>query len=145
MDPALERKLYYDGIQLFNEHEFFDAHEAWEDAWHMAYGVKHDFYQGLIQCAVALEHYRRSNPRGVVSLYKSYRPKFEQVPPVFMGLDVAKFLGEMRGALRPVIEAEPLPEKGSIELDVSRAPRIKLLYDPFQNGEAERYNRPEKF
>lgn len=145
MDPALERKLYYDGIQLFNEHEFFDAHEAWEDAWHMAYGVKHDFYQGLIQCAVALEHYRRSNPRGVVSLYKSYRPKFEQVPPVFMGLDVAKFLGEMREALRPIIEAEPLPEKGSIELDVSRAPRIELLYDPFENGEAERYNRPEKF
>jgi uncharacterized protein len=145
MDPALERKLYYDGIQLFNEHEFFDAHEAWEDAWHMAYGVKHDFYQGLIQCAVALEHYRRSNPRGVVSLYKSYRPKFEQVPPVFMGLDVAKFLGAMREALRPVVEAEPLPEKGSIELDVSRAPRIELLYDPFVNGEAERYNRPEKF
>ena len=145
MAPTLERKLYYDGIQLFNEHEFFDAHEAWEDAWHMAYGVKHDFYQGLIQCAVALEHYRRSNPRGVVSLYRSYRPKFEQVPPVFMGLDVVKFLGEMREALRPVIEAEPLPEKGSIELDVSRAPRIELLYDPFQNGEAERYNRPEKF
>ena len=145
MDPATERKLYLDGIELFNRHDYFDAHEAWEDAWHMAYGIKHDFYQGLIQCAVALEHYRRSNPRGVVSLYKSYRPKFEHVPPVFMGLDVAKFLGAMREALRPVIEAEPLPEKGSIELDVSRAPRIELLYDPFENGEAERYNRPEKF
>ena len=53
--------------------------------------------------------------------------------------------GEMREVLRPVIEAEPLPEKGSIELDVSRAPQIELLYDPFENGEAERYNRPEKF
>ena len=31
MTPDLERKLYYDGIQLFNEHEYFDAHEAWED------------------------------------------------------------------------------------------------------------------
>src|SRR5215831_3541166 len=69
MDVDLERKLYYDGITLFNEHEFFDAHEVWEDIWHMAFGTKFEFYQGMIQCAVALEHYRRSNPRGVVSLF----------------------------------------------------------------------------
>src|ERR687894_832257 len=69
MPPELERKLYYDGITLFNEHEFFEAHEVWEDVWHMAYGLKHYYYQGLIQCTVALELYRRSNPRGVVSLY----------------------------------------------------------------------------
>ena len=140
MDPALERKLYLEGIQLFNEHEYFDAHEAWEDVWHMSYGVKHDFYQGLIQCAVALEHYKRSNPRGVVSLYKSYQPKFEKVPAVFMGLDVTKFLAEMRAALRPVIDADPLPEKGGIELDLSRVPSIELQYDPFASGEAQRYS-----
>ena len=145
MDSQTERKLYYDGITLFNEHEYFDAHEAWEDVWHMAWGVKHDFYQGLIQCAVALEHYRRSNPRGVVSLYKSYRPKFEHVPPKFMGLDVTKYLAEMREALRPVVEADPLPEKGAIELDLARVPTIALEYDPFENGEAQRYSRPEKF
>ena len=145
MDPSLERKLYLEGIQLFNEHEYFDAHEAWEDVWHMAYGLKHDFYQGLIQCAVALEHYRRSNPRGVVSLYKSYQPKFKDVPPVFMGLEVGKFLDAMREVLRPVIEADPLPEKGEIELELSRTPKIELVYDPFANGEAQRYSRPEKF
>jgi hypothetical protein len=145
IDPATERKLYLEGIQLFNEHEYFDAHEAWEDVWHMAYGLKHDFYQGLIQCAVALEHYRRSNPRGVVSLFKSYQPKFKDVPPVFMGLDVTKFLADMRQALRPVIDADPLPEKGAIDLDLSRVPRIELMYDPFETGEAARYAKPEKF
>ena len=75
MPPELERKLYYDGIHLFNEHEFFEAHETWEDIWHMAYGLKHEFYQGMIQAAVALEHYRRSNPRGVVrALPTLHRP-----------------------------------------------------------------------
>ena len=145
MDPTLERKLYLEGIQLFNEGEFFEAHEVWEDAWHMARGVKHDFYQGLIQCAVALEHYRRSNPRGVVSLYKSYQPKFAEVPPLFMGLEVKEFLAAMRESLRPVIEADPLPEKGQIELDLRRTPKIALQYDPFSNGEAARYSTPEKF
>ncbi|HEX8524224.1 MAG TPA: DUF309 domain-containing protein [Tepidisphaeraceae bacterium] len=141
MDPDLEKKLYFDGIQLFNEHEFFDAHEVWEDAWHMAFGVKHDFYQGMIQCAVALEHYRRSNPRGVLSLYKSYPPKFKDVPDPFMGLAVVDFLGRMREALEPVVLQEPLAEKGTIELDEAICPKIELIYDPFETGEAQRYNR----
>src|SRR5687768_11948447 len=144
MTPDLERKLYLEGIQLFNEHEYFDAHEAWEDVWHMAYGIKHDFYQGLIQCAVALEHYRRSNPRGVISLYKSYQPKFKDVPVRFMGLDVPKFLAEMKEVLHPVIESERVLERGEIELDVSTCPKIELLYDPFETGEAQQYSRPPK-
>ncbi len=145
MPPELERKLYYDGIHLFNDQEFFEAHETWEDAWHMAYGLKHDFYQGMIQCAVALEHYRRSNPRGVVSLYNSYRPKFEALPPVFMGLNVKKFLERMHETLRPVIEAQPPQARGEIELDPARVPQIELEYDPFATGEAQQYNRPAKF
>jgi hypothetical protein len=145
MPPDLERKLYLDGIQLFNEHEFFDAHEVWEDIWHMAYGLKHSFYQGMIQCAVALEHYRRSNPRGVLSLYKSYQTKFRDVPERFMGLNVRTFLAEMERVLRPVISAEPTLERGEIALDLSETPKIALEYDPFENGEAQKYSRPEKF
>jgi hypothetical protein len=145
MPPELEKKLYFDGITLFNEHEFFEAHEVWEDAWHMAYGLKHSFYQGMIQCAVALEHYRRSNPRGVASLYKSYQTKFKDVPNVFMGLDVQQFLAHMHQVLKPIVDADPLPQQGSIQLDLSTTPKINLLYDPFQTGEAERYRRPEKF
>jgi predicted metal-dependent hydrolase len=142
MSPDLEKKLYLDGIHLFNDHEFFEAHEVWEDCWHEAYGTKYEFYQGMIQCAVALEHYRRSNPRGVVSLYDSYRRHFKDVPETFMGLDVKTFLAAMREALRPVLEADPLPAKGEIELDAARVPKISLKYDPFANGEAEKYSRP---
>ena len=142
MSPDLERKLYYDGIELFNAHEFFEAHEVWEDVWRQASGTKYEFYQGMIQCAVALEHYRRSNPRGVVSLYDSYRKHMRHVPDMFMGLDVRAFLDQMREALRPVIEADPLPAKGAIELDLARTPKIALRYDPFENGEAAKYSRP---
>jgi predicted metal-dependent hydrolase len=145
MPLELERKLYHEGIELFNEHEFFEAHETWEDIWHMAYGKKFYFYQGLIQCAVALEHYLRSNPRGVLSLYQSYPKKFKDIPPKFMGLDVTAFLSDMREALQPVLEANPVPKRGEIELDLSRTPKIALIYDPFVTGEAEQYNRPEKF
>jgi hypothetical protein len=145
MDSSLERKLYLDGIQLFNEQEFFEAHEVWEDIWHMAYGLKFEFYQGLIQCAVALEHYRRGNARGVASLFASYNRHFKDVPAMFMGLNVADFLSRMRSALSPVIDANPPPPPGAIELDPSTPPKIALDYDPFETGEAAKYSKPEKF
>jgi hypothetical protein len=145
MPPELEKKLYLEGIELFNEHEFFDAHETWEDVWHMAYGVKHEFYQGMIQAAVALEHYRRSNPRGVANLHQSFHRRFSGVPERFMGLNVRQFLAEMDRVLSPVTTANPLPEKGQITLDLASAPKIELEYDPFETGEAQRYSRPEKF
>ncbi|MEO6437074.1 MAG: DUF309 domain-containing protein [Tepidisphaeraceae bacterium] len=142
MSPDLEKKLYHAGIRLFNEHEFFEAHEVWEDIWHEAYGLKYEFYQGMIQCAVALEHYRRSNPRGVVSLYDSYRRHLKDIPDIFMGLDLKGFLAAMRDALSPVLDADPLPQKGQIELDPARIPTIELKYDPFDTGEAMKYSRP---
>ena len=144
MPPEQQRKLYYDGIRLFNDHEFFEAHEAWELIWHSACGPKRTFFHGMIQCTVALEHYRRSNPRGVASLYKSYQPKFKDLPAVFMGLDVETFLLGMHAALRTVVEADPLPEKGAIALDRSRTPIIELRYDPFETGEAQRYDQPAR-
>jgi hypothetical protein len=145
MPPELERELYYKGIGLFNEREFFEAHEVWEDIWHMAYGLKHSYYQGMIQCAVALEHYRRGNPRGVISLHKSYQARFAGVPEVFMGLRVKEFLAAMQRALDPVLSATPVPEKGAIELDASLVPKVELIYDPFETGEAAKYAKPQKF
>jgi hypothetical protein len=143
MPPELERKLYYEGIHLFNDLEYFEAHEAWEEAWRAACGRKFSFYQGMIQCAVALEHYRRSNPAGVMSLYTTYRPKFRGLPPVFMGLEVAPFLEQMRQSLALVVDAAVTPQKGQIQLDVAHVPKITLLYDPFETGEAQSYDRLE--
>src|SRR5439155_20876691 len=88
MPLELEKKLYLDGIHLFNDHEFFEAHETWEDIWHMAYGLKHEFCQGMSQAAVALEHYRRWKPGGGVSPVKSYPPKVRNVPERLEGLNV---------------------------------------------------------
>src|SRR5437762_10924715 len=95
----------------------------------------------MIQCAVALEHYRRSNPRGVVSLFQSYNRHFKDVPKIFMGLNVEDFLARMKETLSPVLAADPLPQKGEIELRAATVPTIELIYDPFETGEAQRYAR----
>ena len=130
MSPQQERALYIEGIRLFNSHEFFEAHEVWEEVWRTSTGINREYYQGLIQCAVALEHYRRGNPRGVVSLYNSYRKHFSHVPPIFMGLDINSFLQEMRGSLKPVLDRMPPPQRGEISLDGVQVPRLAVELGP---------------
>jgi hypothetical protein len=50
-------------------------------------------------------------------------------------LDVTSFLAAMHRALRPVVEASPLPEKGAIRLDPTVAPTIALRHDPFSDAD----------
>jgi hypothetical protein len=127
LEPAEERRLYYEGIRLFNAGEFFEAHEVWEDVWHMATGRKYKFYQGLIQAAVSFEHLRRGNRRGCLNLYRTCVGKFDDVPEVFMGLEVLDFLRRVRAGIAHVLddpeaEVKPRPEKFF---------QIELQYDPF--------------
>ena len=57
-------------IREFNRHEWFECHETVEDLWIGEVGEVRNFYQGLIQIAVALHHWRNGNFGGAVSLLK---------------------------------------------------------------------------
>ncbi len=126
MSSEEENKLYLEGIRLFNQHEYFEAHEVWEDLWRISTGLKRQYFQGLIQCAVALEHYRRSNPHGVVALHRSYQSRLRDVPRFFMGLNLTAFLAKMEETLSPVLAANPLPAKGEVHIDYALTPQIQL-------------------
>lgn len=59
------------GLELFNRHDFFAAHEAWEELWMVTSGKEKSFVQGLIQWALALYHFANGNLRGARSLFDS--------------------------------------------------------------------------
>ena len=52
---------------MFNEEEFFDAHEVWEDVWQEYRGDDRTFLQALIQIAAGFYHAQCDNPRGARS------------------------------------------------------------------------------
>ena len=137
MDRAEEARLFHEGIKLFNDGEWFEAHETWEDIWRSASGDQKRFYQGIIQCAVVIEHMRRGNPRGVLAVFKTALTKFVGLPDVYMGLNIPELVGAIRRMAEP-IEALPEsmfePRKGrglELPVDLKQAPKIKLDYDPF--------------
>jgi len=137
-----EAAIFHQGIALFNDGEWFDAHEEWEDIWVMASDQKKRFYQGLIQCAVTLEHIRRGNPRGVRSVWKSCVPKFDGITGIYMGIDVPKLLSDMRAVVDPILNLpasrfDPaIPRGQDLPFDPNKVPKIELLSDPFA-GENE--------
>jgi hypothetical protein len=47
------------GLQLFNAGEYFEAHEALEDAWNAEEGSAKNLYRGILQTAVVYLHITR--------------------------------------------------------------------------------------
>jgi predicted metal-dependent hydrolase len=104
-----------EGIRLFNQGNFFQAHEAWEQAWKRAEGEEKTFYQGLIQAAVALCHVQRGNYAGAVSVYLKSWPRLARFPPVWMGIELGRFRSELRRYFAP-LRTSPHARCGNCQL-----------------------------
>ena len=120
--PADYDDRYLAGIVLFNRHDFFEAHEVWEDLWMDRAGPEKRFVQGLIQAAVALYHWARGNRPGAVRLFHSGRRYMGPYRPFYRGLDVDVFWQAVGAALAGALTGDPNPP--------APAPRIVLAPPP---------------
>lgn len=66
------------GIRLFNQHRYFEAHEALEVVWLREHGERKALLHGLIQIAAAFHHYSRANLLGFRSLMLKGSQKLER-------------------------------------------------------------------
>jgi len=83
---------YLEGVRLFNEGQYYEAHEAWEEVWVEEGGPLRLFFQGLIQAAAAFHHHGNVNFAGMASLLREAREKLLRYRPRTMGIDVDAFL-----------------------------------------------------
>jgi predicted metal-dependent hydrolase len=116
--------LYIQGIQHFNNREFFDAHEAWEELWTDNKSSSRLFYQGLIQTAVCLHHFGRGNTRGARKLYHSSRRYLDPYRPVHLGLDIECLYRQMDRCCAEIVSSDADNPVG--KMDPERIPEITL-------------------
>ncbi len=83
--------LFQAGLKLFNDKNFYDAHEKWEDLWSDYYLKDRLFIQGLIQLSVSFVHLKNNNINGAKSLLNKCKQKFEGFD-IQRGIDVKKLL-----------------------------------------------------
>jgi uncharacterized protein len=106
------------GVELFNEGEYFDAHEIWEELWMDCPSAERRFVQALIQAAVALHHFERGNQTGAARLFRSGRDYMTPYEPVYRGLEIGPFWRWMEAYLAPALagRADPSVSRPSIVL-----------------------------
>jgi predicted metal-dependent hydrolase len=108
---------YLEGIRLFNDGEFWHAHEQWEACWLVAAEPEATFYQGIIQAAAALVHWKKGNLRGLQRNWAKGRPKLVALPPAMQGLDLHALIAAMDRFV--IAGGSPAP-----------VPRIQLIAAP---------------
>ncbi len=107
----------------FNRRDWFECHETLEDLWVGSKGEIRSFYQGVLQIAVALHHWRNGNFGGALSLLASGADYLERVRPVCQRIEVASLARE---ALRCREELQRLGSGRMGELDPILIPLMRL-------------------
>src|ERR1041385_9111724 len=78
------------GIALFNQGNFYEAHEVLEDVWRPAVEPERKFLQALIQVAVGLHHHSTGNLIGAASLLRRALRNLERYPDDFCGINLPR-------------------------------------------------------
>jgi uncharacterized protein len=88
-------RLYVLFVYYFNiERDYFECHEVMEELW-LEEG-RNTLYQGLLQVAVGLYHYRNGNVGGAVKLLTAALEKLEREPSEVLGIDLGLLREEAR-------------------------------------------------
>ena len=85
-----KEQLFFDGLQAYEEKDFFEAHELWEELWSEYYLDDKTFIQGLIQLAVSFVHLGNGNLNGAKSLMKKSGDKFSSYSGLHRGINIDK-------------------------------------------------------
>ena len=104
----LMRDLLEEGLLLFNEGKFYDAHEVWEDLWRATSDpVMKTCYQGLIQAAVGLHHLERRNMVGASSQARKSIRNLQKGAAAVTGLDIEGLVLQLQAVLENMSNGVP--------------------------------------
>ena len=91
-----------EGIRLFNAGEYFEAHEALENAWNAEAGKVRDLYRGILQIAVVYLHITRGNYAGAVKVYARSQKWLKGWSDVCRGIQVEELRQNAASAIAEV-------------------------------------------
>lgn len=113
---------YLEGLRLFNEGAFWEAHEALEAVWlPLPKGdPEKRFYQALILLSAAFLHRGRGAARPALRCYRSAMAKLDGLPAVFLGLDLDTLREASARCFEPLAAGAP---RG----DLPPPPRLEVI------------------
>ncbi|MBN1142318.1 MAG: DUF309 domain-containing protein [Deltaproteobacteria bacterium] len=114
-------------VRQFNDDAWFACHETLEDLWFTSAGEARDLYQGILQIAVALHHWKNGNFAGAMKLIRSGLEHLDNLPPICQQVAVADFVASIRD-LQAALQR--LGRERIAELEPSLIPRLRWAAEP---------------
>lgn len=108
-------KSLADGLALARAGRFFEAHEAFEDAWRAAAPHERDFFQGLVHVVVAWYQDGRGNETGCSRQLQKATRRLAAYAPRHRGVDVASLLAQVERARPGAMPALHVAEADRVE------------------------------
>jgi uncharacterized protein len=101
VDPA-----FWEGVEQFNQQEFYACHDTLEAIWMEAAEPQRTFYQGVLQIAVALYHLGNDNLRGAAILLGEGTHRLRRYQPSYADVDVTALLTQSTELLTTLQQAQ---------------------------------------
>jgi predicted metal-dependent hydrolase len=95
------------GLELFNQGEFYAAHEELETAWREDSTEFRKVYQAILQVAVVFLHIQISNHIGAVQLSEKAIAKLDRWQLTCRGIDLVTFRADFITLMREVDRLGP--------------------------------------
>lgn len=100
-------QAFWQGVEEFNQHQFYACHDTLEAIWLEAPESDKRFYQGILQIAVACYHLGNYNWRGAVMLLGEGVRRLNDYRPAYEGIDVEMLFQQSNSLLYSLQQIEP--------------------------------------
>ena len=109
----------FTALKLFNNHKWYEAHDAFEEIWNSVDGDERQVIQGILQVSVSQFHLSKGNLNGATILLGEGLGRIKTRTNINLGVDLESFCKCLENLLRKLQYKELLNE--------SDKPFLKLL------------------
>ena len=101
----------YIALNLFNNQEWYEAHDAFEDIWNSVDGDERQVIQGILQVSVSQFHLSKGNLNGATILLGEGLGRIKTRTNINLGIDLESFCLCLEDLLKKLQYKEILNEK----------------------------------
>ena len=100
----------YIALNLFNSHQWYEAHDAFEEIWNTVDGDERQVIQGILQVSVSQFHLSKGNLNGATILLGEGLGRIKSRTNINLGIDLESFCRCLEDLLRKLQYKETLNE-----------------------------------
>jgi len=108
--PKTFQESLHIALNLFNNHEWYDAHDAFEEIWNSVDGDERQVIQGILQVSVSQFHLSKGNLNGATILLGEGLGRIKSRTKINLGIDLESFCLSLEELLRKLQYKEILNE-----------------------------------